>query len=561
MQPVTARVAPGENREPPIGDADEAARLRHYRYVRRQMNVIAFGANALGAILITVYFNLADSGEAATEIGSLDVLILVAVLAGVMLLGGAISSWLTRPMTDWHHRAYTTLPAELEPPSLRIRQMALNNPLISAGVSLAMWLVATLLFGTLASVDLGTSPVRVDWGSLAEIVLGGGGLSGLVAATLIYFAVERLWRNEIPLFFADSSLQETPAFRLTVRRRLLILLGMSTIPLFLAAAVGYGHAADVPDPALRAAMLPNLARLELYIVGMGLLVSIGLAVTLGRSLAEPLETFSRKMAAVEEGHLEERMAVTSNDELGVLAEGFNAMVEGLGREEVIRRLFGHYVTPQVAEHAIEQAAALPRTTGAPSLLDGADAAALGEATVLFTDIRGFTALTEQMGPEALIRLLNRYFRIASAIITEQGGLVARLGGDSLLVIFGSPLNPSEDHAERGVRAAWGLLPALAAFNQSQVRRGEPRLRIGVGLATGLVLAGNVGSEERLEYTVLGDAVNLASRLEAMTKELQVPILLDETTAQAVATWAPLRPVGQVEVRGQSAPVQVFALSE
>jgi adenylate cyclase len=376
--------------------------------------------------------------------------------------------------------------------------------------------------------------------------------------------VERLWRNEIPLFFADSSLQETPAFRLTVRRRLLILLGMSTIPLFLAAAVGYGHAADVaavPDPALRAAMLPNLARLELYIVGMGLLVSIGLAVTLGRSLAEPLETFSRKMAAVEEGHLEERMAVTSNDELGVLAEGFNAMVEGLGREEVIRRLFGHYVTPQVAEHAIEQAAALPRTTGALSLLDGADAAALGEATVLFTDIRGFTALTEQMGPEALIRLLNRYFRIASAIITEQGGLVARLGGDSLLVIFGSPLNPSEDHAERGVRAAWGLLPALAAFNQSQVRRGEPRLRIGVGLATGLVLAGNVGSEERLEYTVLGDAVNLASRLEAMTKELQVPILLDETTAQAVATWAPLRPVGQVEVRGQSAPVQVFALSE
>ena len=181
--------------------------------------------------------------------------------------------------------------------------------------------------------------------------------------------------------------------------------------------------------------------------------------------------------------------------------------------------------------------------------------------MIFTDVRGFTALTERMGPEALIALLNRYFRTISAVVVEHGGLVTRLGGDSLLAVFGTPLNPAEDHAHRAVQAAWGLMPALAAFNQAQVRQGEPTVRIGVGVATGPVLAGNVGSEERLEYTVLGDAVNLASRLEAMTKELEAKILLSEETARAVEAWAPLQPIGRVSVRGKQDAVQVYALQE
>ena len=110
MEPGTVRVTPGEDSEPLVRDADEAARLKHYHRLTRQLNIIAFGANALGAALITVYFNLADRGQEAEEIRGLDVLILVAVLAGVMILGSAISARLTRPMTDWQRRAYTTPP-------------------------------------------------------------------------------------------------------------------------------------------------------------------------------------------------------------------------------------------------------------------------------------------------------------------------------------------------------------------------------------------------------------------------------------------------------------------
>ena len=179
--------------------------------------------------------------------------------------------------------------------------------------------------------------------------------------------------------------------------------------------------------------------------------------------------------------------------------------------------------------------------------------------VLFSDIRGFTSMTEQMEPVSLIALLNRYFEAMSTAVTEQCGLVNKFGGDSLLAVFGTPLNPSEEHPAQAVRAAQEMLQALECFNQDQARRKEPTLTIGIGVATGLVVAGNVGSAERLEYTVIGDTVNLASRLEGLTKEKGIPVLISGTTAEAIKNPDILRPVGQVSVRGKQDPVQVCGL--
>ncbi|MBN1657618.1 MAG: adenylate/guanylate cyclase domain-containing protein [Anaerolineae bacterium] len=526
---------------------------RHYRRVTRQLSLIVFGANVTGAILATVYFNLStatlgDRSDTPTGL----VVVGIGVIAALLVLGNWLTGRITAPRDDWYRRvgACAATGKEIEPPSPRVRQLALNLPIISAGMSAAMWLLAGLFFGATSAISSAGSGsgLSIEWRTFFEVFLGGGVLSGLVTTALIYFAAERVWRSEIPLFFQDASVFDTPAFRLTVRRRLLILLALSTIPLLLLAVVGYGHAQRIvaaPDPA---ALLRPLLNIQLYIVGIGVLMAVALALTLGASLADAIEALQRRMALVKNGALEGRLPVTSNDELGALAEGFNAMVDGLAREEVIRRLFGHYVTPQVAEHAIEHGADL-------------QSGEYCQATVLFTDIREFTTLTERMGPGALLGLLNRYFQTISAVVVEHGGLVTRLGGDSLLAVFGTPLNPAPDHAQRAVQAAWGLLPALAAFNQRQVRDGEPTVRVGVGVATGPVLAGNVGSQDRLEYTVLGNAINLASRLEGMTKELAAKILIDEETAQAVRAWAPLREIGEIQVRGRAEPVRVYALEE
>jgi adenylate cyclase len=512
--------------------------------VQRRHNLSTLGANILGALLVSLYLNLqADSLQVFAYASFLELALSGLLLIVLLTVGSVVWHRIMAPMQRWYGKAAAG--DKVEAPSLQVRQLMLNNPLLTAGISLGMWLLAGVCLGLLHSRDLPTQPV--DWGKFGQIMMGAGGLSGLTTATVIYFAVERVWRGEMGLFFPAGNLSETPAFRVTVRRRLLILIVMVTLPLLLLAILSYTHATQIASATQPEALLTTLRNLELFIVGVGVLTAVALARTLGASLAEPLEIFSRKMASVQTGSLEGRMEVTSNDELGALAEGYNAMVDGLRREEVIRRLFGHYVTPQVAEHAIQHGADL-----------GGEYA---EATVLFTDIRGFTRLTEEMAPEVLIALLNRYFQTISSVVVEHGGLVTRLGGDSLLAVFGTPLNPAEDHAHRAVQAAWGLMPALAAFNQAQVRQGEPTLRTGVGVATGPVLAGNVGSEERLEYTVLGEAVNLASRLEAMTKEVEAQILLSEETARAVESWAPLQPMGQVEVRGMGAPQRVYALKE
>ncbi len=180
------------------------------------------------------------------------------------------------------------------------------------------------------------------------------------------------------------------------------------------------------------------------------------------------------------------------------------MVEGLERERLVRDLFGQYVSPEVAALAIER----------KGRLEGS----LVEATVLFVDIRDFTALTERVPPKALIRSLNRFLSAASATVAGEGGMVNKFGGDSLLAVFGTPLNPADDHAGRAVRAALNILDTVERLNRDSQDPALRELRVGIGIATGDVVAGNVGGEHKVEYTVIGDAVNLASRLQTLTKE-------------------------------------------
>jgi class 3 adenylate cyclase len=211
---------------------------------------------------------------------------------------------------------------------------------------------------------------------------------------------------------------------------------------------------------------------------------------------------------------------------------------------MIRKMFGRYVTPQVAEHAIAHG---PKLGGQQTV-----------ATVLFSDIRNFTALTEDLPADILIDMLNRYFEAMSDAVMRHNGLINKFGGDSLLAIFGTPLNPTTHHADHAVNAAQAMLMALERFNADQRTRDEPTLRIGIGIATGPVIAGNVGSKERMEYTVIGDTVNLASRLEALTKTRIDLVLLDEATAADVQD-VPLKSLGDVQIRGKQAPVAVYTV--
>jgi class 3 adenylate cyclase len=203
----------------------------------------------------------------------------------------------------------------------------------------------------------------------------------------------------------------------------------------------------------------------------------------------------------------------------------------------VRQLFGRYVPPLVAEQLIQSGQLAPQQR---------------DATVIFADIEGFTRLSESLPPPQLIALLNSFFSAATAIIDERGGVVMNHVGDALMAAFNAPL-PAEAHAERAVSAARGLLDLVS------VREFEGhRLRLRIGIATGPVVAGPVGGTERQTYTVYGDTVNLAQRLERLNKKLRTDCLMCGVTF-ARSSGVDAAPMGRIRVRGREGAVEVFAL--
>ena len=180
-------------------------------------------------------------------------------------------------------------------------------------------------------------------------------------------------------------------------------------------------------------------------------------------------------------------------------------------------------------------------------------------TVMFCDIRGFTSITEQQSPEETIELLNTFYTLMFDAITSFGGVVNQMVGDGLMSIFGAPL-PLADPCGSAVRAAREMIELIALLNVERAAGGKPLLSIGVGIATGDMIAGYTGTQSRATYTCIGDAVNLAARLEAHTKEAGRPILIDGSTAAGLADAAALEPLGEVRLKGKAAAVPVFAVS-
>ncbi len=503
---------------------------RRRKRVSQKITLIILGANLAGAFSAVLFFSLAgyvrDTSSVGQSFAGTGNLIILLIVIGFML--GNLSF---KPLDRWYERPETDLP--LTP---QVQRLALNNSLHSTLISFAMWMIA----GSISTASVISESV----GAALTIFMGMVGVAGPMTALLIYFAVERLWSREVPLFFPTGQPNDVHAFRLSMRRRLFVpsLVGLMLMVVMTLNTVALAYEYPALAPQAQAELIQIVLYRQLFLLGIAVLAAILLTLTLGRYMADAVETLQQCMADVQAGRLEARLPVTSNDEFGALAAGFNAMVEGLQQEEVVRRLFSLYVTPEVAEHAIAHGAAL-----------GGE---LADTTVLFSDIRGFTTMAEALGAEATIALLNRYFEAMSAAITAHGGLVNKFGGDSLLAIFGSPLNPTPDHAAPALAAARGMLAALDDFNADQRQRGEPELQIGIGIASGPVVAGNVGSEERLEYTVIGDTVNLASRLEALTKELSISLLVSAATVRQL--HAPdLRPMGTVTVRGKKEPVPIY----
>ncbi|MBI4225081.1 MAG: adenylate/guanylate cyclase domain-containing protein [Candidatus Sungbacteria bacterium] len=221
-------------------------------------------------------------------------------------------------------------------------------------------------------------------------------------------------------------------------------------------------------------------------------------------------------------------------------------LSGERERKEIKKLFGKYVSPRVLEEI---------------LVDPAKVALGGEereVTVLFSDIRGFTTLSEKTSPQELVRILNKYFSAMSAEIVNREAVLDKYIGDAIMAFWGAPLDDplQADHA---LAAAKGMIAALKKLNEELAAAGDPEIAIGIGIHTGRAVVGNIGSEFRFDYTLIGDTVNVASRLEGLNKEHKTTLIISENTKNKLREPHELRSLGEVSVKGRAEPLHVYTL--
>ena len=216
-----------------------------------------------------------------------------------------------------------------------------------------------------------------------------------------------------------------------------------------------------------------------------------------------------------------------------------------GREKrKMKKLFGQYVSKDVYDQLVANPA-LARLGGQRR-----------EMTVLFSDIRGFTSVSEKGQPEEIVHMLNEYFTRMVEVVFHHKGTVDKFVGDMVMALFGAPLEDPE-HAEHAVEAALDMLQELKKLNVKWTAEGRPSLDIGIGINTGPMIAGNIGSDQIMSYTVIGDAVNLGSRLESANKQYSTHIIISEATRSHLKGTYTFRPLGDVVVKGKTKPVAIF----
>jgi adenylate cyclase len=313
---------------------------------------------------------------------------------------------------------------------------------------------------------------------------------------------------------------------------------------------GGGECAMEAMAALSVGHIRDVVRADFFWIIVAVFVAGGLAVGLGGRLAlrmtSAVDHIVEGCRHLEQGEYAPISVVRTGDELEELGEGFNVMVAGLEERDRLRTTFGKYMTDAVVSHLLEGKVEL-----------GGD---MLPVTILFSDIRGFTSISEHLDAQSLVALLNEYFTDMVDIVMDEGGVVDKYIGDAIMVVFGAPV-PKSDDATRAVRAAVRMREALVRLNERLVARGTPIIRTGIGIHSGEVVAGNIGSERRMEYTVIGDAVNVASRLEGVTKELGADIVVSDATRQLVGDAVPMRYLDSINVKGRDQAIAVYAVDD
>jgi adenylate cyclase len=444
-----------------------------------------------------------------TETGIVNLVVFGIYMAISVPLGTWWGLRRTRPAVEWLRVDRAPTPEE--------RRLVLQAPRSIVFVHVVLWSLAALVFGILNATYSGELAQRV-----ALTVLFGG----LVTCAVVYLLSERQFRGAAGRALAAEGDDRRLAPGIKTRTFLAWLLG-TAVPIVGLILVALSTLVEEDFEA------EELAANVLVLSGIGLVTGLAIAMLSARAVADPVVSVRRALQRVEDGDLDVEVPVYDGSEVGQLQAGFNRMVEGLRERERIQDLFGRHVGEDVARAALEQDVELGGETR--------------EVAVLFVDIVGSTELASARPATEVVEVLNRFFDTVVKVVREHGGWVNKFEGDAALAVFGAPV-PLSDHAGQALAAARELHQRLREIGEVEV---------GIGVSAGEVVAGNIGEEQRFEYTVIGDPVNEAARLTELAKDrggvLASAAALEQADSEEAGQW---RMDGAVELRGRGSETRL-----
>ena len=517
-----------------------------------KLNLLNVIGNLIGALLTFLYFSYigVGSGSVPQAGPTVPYVVFFIIATGFIFLVimTALQRWF-RPLHEFSRKKMSI--SDFDGPSAeRIRRKALQSVPMMAGATLLAWVMAGFIFGILApaimEIFFGEPPTTLAE-SLGRI-FGITCIGGSITVLFVYFSTESVWRKELPKFFPEGDLSQVrDAFKLNVKVRLsVVFLIISLLPLMVLGVSAYFKARALlsAGPEAGEQIISGLLFQILFITAVGVAVSLALSFFVSKSVSAPLKEMEAAMKEVEGGNLDVQIRVVSNDEIGALGEGFARMLKGLKESEVIKESFGKYITREIRDEIL---------AGRVSL-DGE----MTRATLLFSDLRDFTPFVESTHPKKVISIMNQYFSEMAEAIKANQGLILQYVGDEIEAVFGAPL-PSDDHPDLAARAALEMKQRLERLNERFQAQGVSPLRHGIGIHTGAVLAGIIGSKERSSYALVGDTVNLASRIQGLTKEFSCDVILSQTTRDLITGTFQMEQLSAVKVKGKSQDVIVYKL--
>lgn len=457
-------------------------------------------------------------------------------------LGFLLHSVVLRPLRRLK-KAFAAEESRVPPgPLLRMLRRLLNLPMTCAIANVGIWILLALLLSLYAHFIRDASFMD------CLFIFSRFFLIGLVTAGLSFFLVEdHLRTNWVPVFFPEGRLFQIPgAVTVPVARRIRVLWGAGTLNPMIILVVTLLFVVweeGSATPSVRA-ITGHIYSFTLMLCVVYTAIALRLNLLVAKSIRGPLVEILKALKGVRDGDLTRRVTVVSNDELGIVGDAANQMIRGLADRERIRETFGRYMTPEIRDHIL--AGRVP--------LGGERRV----ATVVFSDLRDFTPYVEETAPEEVIASMKAYFTAMQRVIRQHGGLVFQFVGDEIEAAFGVPI-PTESHADDALRAALAMRNALAELNDARSADGKPPFRHGIGIHTGMVLAGNTGSEDHLSYALIGDTVNLASRIQDLTKSIDSDILVSAQTVASLKGSFEMRMEPSTTVKGHSKPVVVYSV--